>query len=351
MEAFENEKMNNWIMGHVHALNAFGGSPHYLVCDNLKTGITKADNHDPIINLQFKQLAVHYGFAIIPARVRKPKDKPKVERAVQICYSIIEDMDLNNIHSTQEFNIELSAKVEDINNAPLNNGRRSRAEYLEIEKEKFIPLPINQYNIPVIRKCKVQNDYHVSFKKMFYSVPYKLVGETVFCEEQYNELRIFFNNQIIATHTILTGEPGQKSTCREHMHPRHKHYTPEILDKNKLLSISMSIGSETHALIIKIMQSEPVENQSFRLCNSILNFKNIYSPELLNKACELELGKASPSIYHSIKKTLNGLESELTQNNSEILQDNLNGDITQGQSASTTQPKDGGITRVKKYFK
>lgn len=70
----------SWTESHVAAFEFFGGVPARLVPDNLKTGVDKPDRYDPKLNRSYAELAAHYGFLVDPARARKPKDKPRIER-------------------------------------------------------------------------------------------------------------------------------------------------------------------------------------------------------------------------------------------------------------------------------
>ena len=83
-EARWTETLPDWIGAHVNALAAIGGVPKAIVPDNLKAGITKPSRYEPGINRTYQDLADHYGFVVLPARVTKPRDKAKVEVAVQI---------------------------------------------------------------------------------------------------------------------------------------------------------------------------------------------------------------------------------------------------------------------------
>jgi len=78
------EGLADWISVHVNTLAAIGGVPKAVVCDNLKAGVTKPSRYEPGINRTYADLATHYGFAVLPARIRKPRDKAKAEVAVQI---------------------------------------------------------------------------------------------------------------------------------------------------------------------------------------------------------------------------------------------------------------------------
>jgi transposase len=78
------EGLADWIGVHVNALGAIGGVPKAVVCDNLKAGVTKPSRYEPSINRTYQELATHYGFAVLPTRIKKPRDKAKAEVAVQI---------------------------------------------------------------------------------------------------------------------------------------------------------------------------------------------------------------------------------------------------------------------------
>ena len=83
-EARWSEGLADWISAHVNAFTAIGGVPKAVVCDNLKAGVTKPSRYEPGINRTYQDLAEHYGFAVLPTRIRKPRDKAKVEVAVLI---------------------------------------------------------------------------------------------------------------------------------------------------------------------------------------------------------------------------------------------------------------------------
>src|SRR3981081_1230643 len=83
-EARWSEGLGDWVSAHVNALATIGGVPKVVGCDTPKAGVTKPSRYEPGINRTYQDLAEHYGFAVLPARVRKPRDKAKVEVAVLI---------------------------------------------------------------------------------------------------------------------------------------------------------------------------------------------------------------------------------------------------------------------------
>ena len=84
-EATRDQQMEAWIQAHIHALEFYGGAPRLVVPDNTKTGVTKACRYDPDLNPTYQDLATHYGFAVLPARPYKPRDKACVSYCTSSC--------------------------------------------------------------------------------------------------------------------------------------------------------------------------------------------------------------------------------------------------------------------------
>ena len=76
-QATATQSLPDWIGSHVRAFDYFQGVPEILVPDNLKSGVTKAHRYEPDLNPTYQDMAQHYNVVVIPARVRRPKDKVK----------------------------------------------------------------------------------------------------------------------------------------------------------------------------------------------------------------------------------------------------------------------------------
>ncbi len=83
-EATWTQTLPDWTASHVRAFEFFGGCPELLIPDNLCSGVSRADRYEPDLNPSYHDLARHYGVAVLPARVRRPRDKAKAEVAVQV---------------------------------------------------------------------------------------------------------------------------------------------------------------------------------------------------------------------------------------------------------------------------
>ena len=147
----------------------------------MKAGITKPSRYEPGINRTYQDLADHYGCVVLPTRIVKPRDKAKVEVAVQI----VERFVLAKLRNQTFFSLaELNAAIRDcvaaINAKVMRRVGKSRAELLEtLERPALKPLPGEPYAYAEWKRARVAPDYHIEIADHFYSVPSKLIREVV----------------------------------------------------------------------------------------------------------------------------------------------------------------------------
>ncbi len=141
-EATWTQNLEDWLGSHRRMLEYFDGVPEIIVPDNLKTGIRKACYFEPDINRSYLEFAEHYGLAIIPTRVRKPKDKAKVEKAVQdVEYSILAPLRDRTFFSLAEANEAIAKLLSAFNQKPFQKLAGSRTSlFEELEKPVLNPL-------------------------------------------------------------------------------------------------------------------------------------------------------------------------------------------------------------------
>jgi transposase len=142
VEAFLSQDQQSWIQAHVNAYGYFGGATRILVPDNLKTGITKHTRHETVVNKAYQEMAEHYRTAVLPARVRSPKDKATVEGNVGII-STWSTAALRNQQflSLWELNAAIRPKLAEFNAKPFQKKEGSRATLFEEERLFLLPLP------------------------------------------------------------------------------------------------------------------------------------------------------------------------------------------------------------------
>ena len=166
--------MADWIGAHCRAFTFFGGVPAQVVCDNLKSGVTKACFYEPAVNRTYADMAEHYGTAVVPARPWKPRDKAKVEVAVQIAERWITARLRNQqFFSLSELNTAIRVLLDHLNDRVTRHLGASRREIFDqIERSALKPLPAEPYVFSEWKQCTVGLDYHVEVGKHYYSAPH-----------------------------------------------------------------------------------------------------------------------------------------------------------------------------------
>ncbi|MGY3357245.1 transposase [Bradyrhizobium sp. GM0.4] len=180
-EACPSESLSDWIGVHASLFRYLGGVPKFVVCDNLKAAVTNPDRYDPGINRTYAEMAGHYGTAILAARPRRPKDKAKVEVAVQIAQRwILARLRNQRFFSLAELNTAIRGLVVELNARQMRGFGSSRTElFAEIDRPRLRELPDQPYVFARWKRCRVAPDYHVEIDGHWYSTPYRLIRELV----------------------------------------------------------------------------------------------------------------------------------------------------------------------------
>ncbi len=275
-EATLSQRLEDWLASHVRALEYFGGAPKIIVPDNLKSGVTSPCWYDPDTNPAYGELAEHYRAAVIPARVRRPKDKAKVEKAVQMVeYQALAAIRDHRYFSLQQLNADLRRLVDQINDTPfqkLSGSRRTQFE--EVDKPALQALPQERFVASTWTKATVGIDYHVVADKRYYSVPYKLYKKVVEIRLTASTVEIYHELQRVASHCRSTRGVGHHSTLAEHMPSSHRRYAQWTPDR--ILSWAATIGPNMRALCDQIMDRRRHPEQGFRTCLGLLQLNKGY---------------------------------------------------------------------------
>ena len=305
VEAFMNEKQQAWITAHIHMYDYYKGVSKILVPDNCKTAVNhNKDWYTPKLNTTYHEMAEHYGTAIIPARVRKPKDKPNAEGIVgNISTWIVAALRNEQFFSLAELNASVREKLEEFNKRDFQKKEGSRSSLFHNEEFPFLlPLPATPYELADWKQATVQFNYHISVEGMLYSVPYEYIKRKVDVRITEKIIEVFYNHNRIASHKRLFGRKGQYSTIVEHMPPDHQQYLE--WNGNRFRKWAELIGPNTHKTVDAILTSKRVEQQTYKSCMGLLKLVDRYSAGRLEAACEKALTfTASPS-YKSIKNIL-----------------------------------------------
>jgi len=305
VEAFINEKQQAWITAHVHMYEYFGGVAKILVPDNCKTAVVHNGGwYNQQINTVYHEMAEHYGTAIIPARVRAPKDKPNAEGSVgNISTWITAALRNEQFFSLGELNRAIREKLEAFNANLFQKKEGSRFSLFHDEEQPLLaPLPATPYELAEWKQATVQFNYHISLEGMLYSIPYEYIKRKVDVRVTDKTIEVFYNHNRIASHRRLHGRKGQYSTILEHMPEDHQKYLEWNGDRFR--KWAERIGTNTYKVTNAILTSNRVEQQSYKSCMGLLKLADKYSVERLEAACERALTYTATPSYKSIKNIL-----------------------------------------------
>jgi len=163
-----------WIGSHVRAFAYFGGVPAALIPDNHKSAVLHPDRYEPDLHPTYLDLATHYGTTILPTRVRRPRDKAKVEAAVLIVERwIVAALRHRTFFSLAELNAAIGELLERLNTRRFRKLPGSRRTLFEtLDKPALRPLPTTPYVFAEWKRARVNIDYHVSLDANRYRTPF-----------------------------------------------------------------------------------------------------------------------------------------------------------------------------------
>jgi transposase len=308
-EATWSQGLPDWIASHIRAFEFFGGLPEVLVPDNLKAGVTSPHLYEPDLNPTYQEMAEHYGVAVVPARVRRPRDKAKAESGVQVTgQSVLARLRHRQFFSLAQLNEAIAELRAELNARPFQKLAGSRLSmFEEVDHPALGPLPSAGYQYADWKKVRVHIDYHVQVEGHCYSVAYQLVKQELDARITNTTVELFRRGKRVASH-VKSRKKGGFTTLPEHMPTNHLHYarwTPE-----RLVRWAEETGGQTAAVITAILESRPHPQQGFRSCLGIMSLGKSYGPERLEAACNraLALGTTGYKSIQSILKT--GLDSQ-----------------------------------------
>lgn len=288
-EAFLAMDNEAWINAHIHMFNYFGGVPRIITPDNLKTGVVKADFYDPELNRSYAEMAEYYNCAILPARVKHPKDKPTAEgSAGKMTTWIIAALRDRQFFTLHDLNEAVFEKLRVFNAKSFQKKIGSRlSNYDEDEKEFMQSLPASPYELAVWKKLVPGFNYHICFEKNYYSVPSEYIKQEMDVRITGTVVEVFSGGIRICSHPRLYGRPGQYHTVPEHMPEKHRKYAEWNADR--FIKWAASIGSSTESAVKAILSGHKIEQQGYRACMGVLKLGDKYGAARLEAACKRAL--------------------------------------------------------------
>ncbi len=292
-EALPNASQEQVFKAMNNCLQYLEGVPGCARSDNMKQFVYKSNRYEPVFSELCNQWALHYNITLMATRVGKPKDKPSVEKGVDLTYKRLY-APLRNMRFSglNEINHHFRKQLEIHNRLPMQKREQSRYDvFTRDEKPLLKPLPMELFEIKHTTKAKVQKNYHVILGEDWhqYSVPYQLHGKRVTIIYDSSEVEIYLDRNRVALHRRSYRRHGY-TTLKEHMPEKHRRYH-EMLgwDGPYFLKQAGKIGINTREAFQLILNSKVFTEQTYNSCLGILRLANQYGDERVEAACRRAL--------------------------------------------------------------
>ena len=257
----------------------FQGVFKVLIPDNMKAIVTDPDPVNPRLSQGWLDYAQHVGFGTDPARVRSPKDKPKVERAVQYVRG--------NFWAGEEFTsleeAQQRATVWCAERAGMRIHGTLQARPAEVfdEQEAACLLPVpDAYDVPVFKTVKVHRDFHVEVAKALYSVPGAYLGHQLDVRADRELVKLYHHGRLVKTHPRQA--PGGRSTDRDDLPAEKSGYA--LRDLTRLISTCAGHGSSIGIYAERLLD-DPLPWTRMRAVYRLLGLVRRYGNAPVEAAC------------------------------------------------------------------
>jgi transposase len=287
--AVRSQSTDDFLYALCCALRHLGGSPKILVPDNLKAAVIKADKYEPDLNRLMDDFANHYGFVVLPARVRKPKDKASVENQVKIIYTrVYAKLRNETFFSIEDINHAFEIKIREHNQTRMQQKGYSRQEkFLAEEKVLLTPLPTCEFQVKYYTSLTVahNNCIYLGRDKHYYSVHHSYIGRKVEVIYTRTLVCIYCDGNCIATHSRVIG--FGYTTVKDHLCSTHKHYkerSPEYYIK-----LAKTRSESLSALVSLNFEQQEIPEVIYRRCDGLMSLQRKTDPTIFEKACQYAL--------------------------------------------------------------
>jgi len=271
------------IAGCEAAWEFFGGVFKVLIPDNLKAVVTDPDAVNPRLSTGWLDYAQHVGFGTDPARVRRPQDKPRVERAVQYVRG--------NFWAGESFldlgDAQARASVWCAERAGMrihgSTAARPVEMFAQLESRCLLPVPA-PYDVPLFSRVKVHRDFHVEIARALYSAPEHLIGQHLDARADSELVKLFSGGVLVKTHPRQP--PGGRSTDPADLPAERAGYA--MRDLAGLITVCAGHGPNIGIYAERLLD-DPLPWTRMRSVYRLLGLVRRYGPVPVETACSRSL--------------------------------------------------------------
>ena len=311
--AFTDMRMESWISAHVQLFAAIGGVTQIIVPDNALTATRRGGKGDParFVTDRYQQMADHYHTAIVPARVKKPRDKAAVESGVNVVNTRVLGYLLEEVWTVlEDLNTAIAERVYEINHDIRRADGTTRWELFTTQEAPLLaPLPLDVFEHVEWKEAKVQRNSHITVDYQHYSVPFQHAGQLVRVRLTTTSVTVFDGEQVLAKHPRQLGRKGQYSTDVAHLPHQHRH-VDQLWSRQWFTDRAKAFGPATTTVIGQLLDQRGIEEQGYLECQNILETLGRKNKQRLEAACQTLVNMAGHPSYSMLKRLMASIEGD-----------------------------------------
>lgn len=288
-------------------LKYYAGVPATILCDNLKTAVSRPSRYEPAFTEMCQQLSEHYQTTFSATRPYSPRDKAMVEKAVSIVYThVYAPLRHQTFSSPHALNEAMHQQLYALNNKPYKRTVYSRWYFYDTKEHKTLrTLPTEPFSPKKVVTLTVQRNYHIQLSEdhLYYSVPYQYVGKKVKVLYDSRVVEAYYEMERIAVH-VRKAHGKAYTTLAEHMPPHHQRMQQiKGWNREDLLAQAACVGTATVQATTLMLDNSIYIEQNYKACFGMLMLQKKYDAARLEAACSRAL-QGSRVNYTMIKNIL-----------------------------------------------
>ncbi|MCY0905721.1 IS21 family transposase [Arthrobacter sp. H14-L1] len=334
VEACLDMRQESWLRAHTSMFTFFGASVPRLVPDNLKTGvISHPKEGEVVLNDAYREMAAHYSAAVLPGRVRHPRDKSSAENTVShVATWVIAGLRHEQFTSLPQLLTRIYEQIDSYNRQPFQKRDGSRLSVFTTEEKPLLqPLPAAPFEISSWSyKRKVNKNAHVVWARNFYSVPFSHIGALVDLRVTETMLEVYRGDERLTSHLLLPASTTNQYQTNAADLPEGRSFL--AWDRARIEEWAARMGPATVTVIGKIFETVFIDEAGFDAALAVLRLSRRFPPARLEAACQLALrGQVRSPRYAHLRPIL---------------------DTGQDKTGHTSEPEpdDGGYVRGGAYY-
>ncbi|MDY6790235.1 MAG: IS21 family transposase [Thermodesulfobacteriota bacterium] len=274
------QTMEHFLGCHQNALNFFGLVPQKMMVDNLKSAVLKRTvGKEPVFNPRYMDFARHYGFKIVPCNVGKGNEKGIVENAVgYVKKNLLNGLDISDFKIMKPLVRHWLDTIANVRKHG-ETGRKPLSMFAE-EKSHLQPLPVEPYDVGVVRRVRASRQFRVTIDTNRYSVPAQLAGVGLTAKLYPDRLCFYHENKLVARHV------RSYDRRQDYEHPDHPKVLLAQRKKAKDQKIFMRFLSLSDKAQEYYRQMEQRRMNPFHHIRQIVALSEIYPVQQVTRAIE-----------------------------------------------------------------